>query len=84
MFLLALSEQANDFPALKSAPAESSADTLAREIERQVHEDVLASFRGRPPDSTAKLAKLTFLGLLVLGLLVAAVAAILLLVRALV
>lgn len=83
VFLLVLKEQANDFPPLKSEPAGSSADTLAKEIERRVHEDVLASLSSRP-DSTTKLAKLTLLGLLVLGLLVAAVAAILLLLRALV
>jgi len=82
VFLLALKEQTNDFPPLKSERAESSADTLAREIERQVHEDILASFRGRP-DSTTKLAKLTALGLLNLALLVAAAAAIFLILRAL-
>jgi class 3 adenylate cyclase len=82
VFLLALKEQANDFPPLKSEPPESSADTLAKEIERRVHEDILASFRGKP-DSTTKLARLTVLGLVILGLLVAAVAAILLLLQAL-
>jgi class 3 adenylate cyclase len=81
IFLLALKEQAGDFPPLKSARAESSADTLAREIERQVHADILASFRGRP-DPTTKLAKLSLLGLLVLTLLVVAAAAILLIARA--
>ncbi len=55
---------------------------LAREIERQVHEDILASFRGKP-DSTKKLAKLTLVGLLNLALLVVAAAAIFLLLRAL-
>ena len=82
VFLLTLNEQANDFPPLKAEPGESSADTLAREIERQVQEDILAGFSGRP-DSTTKLAKLTLLGLLILALLVAAVAAIVLILRAL-
>jgi class 3 adenylate cyclase len=82
VFLLALKEETSDFPPLKSEPAESSADTLAKEIQRRVHEDVLASFTGRP-DPTTRLAKLAGLGLLALALFVAAGVVLLLLLQAL-
>jgi class 3 adenylate cyclase len=77
IFLLALKEQGGDSRPLRAAAPESSADALAKEIERQVHEDILASFRGTP-DSTTKVAKLALIGLVVLLLLVTAVVAILL------
>ena len=81
IFLLALKEQAGDSRPLKTAATESSAETLAREIERQVHEDVLASIRRRP-DAATKVAKLGFVGLLQLVLLVALGLTLLLIVRA--
>ena len=82
IFLLALDGQTGDSRPLRAPAAESSAETLAKEIERQVHEDILASFKGRP-DSTSKVARLALVGLVTLVLLVAAVAAIFLIVRAL-
>jgi class 3 adenylate cyclase len=82
IFLLALAGQTDDSRPLRAPAAESSAETLAKEIERQVHEDILASFRGTP-DSTTKVAKLALVGLGTLGVLVAAAVAIFLILRAL-
>ena len=71
------------FPPLKTAPATTSADDLAAEIERRVHEQVLAGFEpGSPDESTDKLVKLVLVGFLALFLSLAALAAIFLLVRA--
>jgi class 3 adenylate cyclase len=82
IFLLALDGQADDSRPLRAPAAESSAETLAKEIERQVHEDILASFRGGP-DASTKVAKLALVGVVTFVLLVAAAAAIFLIVRAL-
>jgi class 3 adenylate cyclase len=81
IFLLAPKGQTGDSRPLRATATESSAETLAKEIERQVHEDILASFRGTPP-ATTKVAKLALVGLVTLVLLVAAAAAIFLIVRA--
>jgi class 3 adenylate cyclase len=84
LFELSLSEHAEEFPPVKAAQTRSSADELAAEIERRVHEQVLAGFEpGSTDESTAKLAQLVLVGFLALGLSLAALAAIFLLVRAL-
>ena len=84
LFELSLSEHSGEFPPVKAAAAPTSADDLAAQIERRVHEQVLAGFEpGADDDSTAKLAKLVLVGFLALFLSLAALAAIVLLVRAL-
>ena len=85
IFQLALPEQRDEFPPLKTAapPRKTGADALAEEIERKVHEQILAGFEpGSTASSTSKLAKLVLVGFLALFLLVAAIAAVVLLVRA--
>ena len=49
IFELSLSDKPDAFPPLKTAAPKSSADSLAAEIERRVHEQVLAGFE---PGST--------------------------------
>jgi class 3 adenylate cyclase len=71
IFELALPEQRSQFPPLKTAAPKTGADTLAEQIERKVHEQILAGF-----DSPSGEAKATFFGLTQLVLLVAAAAAI--------
>jgi class 3 adenylate cyclase len=81
IFELSLSERGDRFPPLKSSAA-TSADDLAAQIQRRVHEQVLAGFEpGSPDDSTANLAKLVLVGFLALFLSLAAIGAIVLLVR---
>jgi class 3 adenylate cyclase len=83
IFQLALPEQRGEFPPLKTAPAKTGADALAEEIERRVHEQILAGFGpGSGDEGTSKLAKLVLVGFLALFLSLAALAAIVLLVRA--
>jgi class 3 adenylate cyclase len=81
IFLLAIDGQRGDSRPLKTASADSSAESLAKEIERRVHEDILAGF-DRRPDAATKLTKLALVGLLILVLLVLAAVAIFLLARA--
>jgi class 3 adenylate cyclase len=83
IFELSLSDKPDAFPPLKTAAPKSSADSLAAEIERRVHEQVLAGFEpGSPDDSPEKLGKLVLVGFLALFLSLAALVAIFLLVRA--
>ena len=63
IFELSLNDQPGDFPPLKEAAPRSSADELAAQIERHVHEQILSAFQvGEPPHapeaSTSRLAKL--------------------------
>lgn len=76
IFELALADQPSDFPPLKTAPAETAAEGLAAQIERKVHEQILASF-----DSPPRQAKHTFSALNIV-LLVAGAAVIFLIVKA--
>jgi class 3 adenylate cyclase len=76
IFQLALPEQRSEFPPLKTAPTKTPADRLAEEIERKVHEQVLAGF-----DSGGRGTKPAVFGLLNLVLVVAAAAAIFLIVK---
>ena len=77
IFQLALREQGDQFPPLKTAgPAKTSADALAEEIERKVHEQILAGF-----DTPARRTKATFFGLTQLVLVIAAAAAIFLIAK---
>jgi len=77
IFELALADQRTDFPPLKTAPAETAADDLAAQIERKVHEQILAGF-----DSPTGQAKHTFFGLFNLVLVVTAAAVIVLILKA--
>lgn len=77
IFELALADQHSDFPPLKTAPAETAADDLAAQIERKVHEQILASF-----DNPAAQAKRTSFSVLNLVLLVAGAAVVFLIVKA--
>jgi class 3 adenylate cyclase len=79
IFELALADQRTDFPPLKAAPAETAADDLAAQIERKVHEQILAGF-----DSPAAQTKQTSFNVLNIVLLVAAAAVIFLIVKAVV
>lgn len=83
IFELSLSGQAESFPPLKSGAPESSADELAAEIERRVHDQILAGFEPGPGgESTTKLAQLVLVGFLAVFLGLAALAVIFLAVRA--
>jgi class 3 adenylate cyclase len=77
IFELALADQRTDFPPLKTEQPHTAADDLAAQIERKVHEQILAGF-----DSPAGETKHTFFGLLNLVLVVAAAAMIFLIVKA--
>jgi class 3 adenylate cyclase len=76
IFQLALPEQRSEFPPLKTASPKTPADRLAEEIERKVHEQVLAGFDSRKADE-----KPVFVDLFNLVLVVAALAAIFLIVK---
>jgi class 3 adenylate cyclase len=76
VFQLALPEQRSEFPPLKTASGKTAAERLEEEIERKVHEQILAGFEG--PGGQVKA---TFFGLTQLVLLVAAAAAIFLIVK---
>lgn len=84
IFQLALPGQRGQFPPLKTAaPTKSGADALAEEIERRVHEQILAGLGpGNDDETTSKLAMLVLVGFLAVFLSLAALAAIVLLVRA--
>jgi class 3 adenylate cyclase len=76
IFQLALPEQRSEFPPLKATTPKTGADTLAEQIERKVHEQILAGF-----ETPGGHAKATFFGLTQLVLVVGAAAAIFLIVR---
>jgi class 3 adenylate cyclase len=78
IFELALADQRTAFPPLKTEQPQTSADDLAAQIERKVHEQILSSF-----DSPAGETKHTFFGLLNLVLVAAAAAVVFLIVKAL-
>jgi class 3 adenylate cyclase len=77
LYELALEDRPGEFPPPKTTPERTAADDLAAQIERKVHEQILASF-DKP---TASKQRSTF-GLLNLVLLVAAAALIFVIVRA--
>jgi class 3 adenylate cyclase len=77
IYELALADAPGEFPPLRQAPARSDADDLAAQIERKVHERVLASF-----DTPAGATKHTAFGLLNLVFLAGAAALIFVVVRA--
>jgi class 3 adenylate cyclase len=82
IFELSLSDRADAFPPLKTA-SKSSADDLAAQIEQRVHEQILAGFEpGKPDSSTSKLGWLVLVGFLAVFLGIAAIATVVLLVRA--
>jgi class 3 adenylate cyclase len=83
IFELALSERGQRFPPLNTVAPETAADSLAREIEDRVYEDIRASLGRRPSKSTTKVARLAVIGWVNLVLVVLAGIAIFLLVRAL-
>jgi class 3 adenylate cyclase len=76
VFQLALPEQRGEFPPLKTSGEKSAAERLEEEIERKVHEQILASF------DPAGLTKRTFFGLTQLVLLVGAAVLIFVIVKA--
>jgi class 3 adenylate cyclase len=77
IYELALADGPSEFPPLKQAPSRTDADDLAAQIERKVHEQILASF-----DTPGGAPKHTAFGLLNLVFLVAAAALIFVIVRA--
>jgi class 3 adenylate cyclase len=86
IYQLTLDGRPGAFPPLKTAAEPSDADLLAKEIEDHVREQILAGFRGttgRTPMSAARMGLHgTILGLAQLILLVLAIAAIYLIVKA--
>jgi hypothetical protein len=87
LFQLALDDQRKEYPPLKTAAEPSASDRLAREIEEHVREQILAGFRGptgRAPKgrSAQKSLQGTIVGLTQLLLVVLAIAAIYLIVKA--
>lgn len=76
IFELALADQRTNFPPLKTESPQTAADDLAAQIERKVHEQILASF-----DTPAAQTKHTSFGLLNLVLVIAAAAVIFLIVK---
>jgi class 3 adenylate cyclase len=86
IFQLELTDTSDGFPPLRTAPRETEADQLAKQIESRVHEQILAVFdrptRGAPTAPTKLLRVTLIFGLVVLVLLVAAAIAIVLLVLA--
>jgi class 3 adenylate cyclase len=77
IYELALADGPREFPPLKQAPGKTDADDLAAQIERKVHEQILASF-----DTPGGATKHTAFGLLNLVFLAAAAALIFVIVRA--
>lgn len=77
IFELSLAERTDSFPPLKTS-SKTDADDLAAQIERKVHEQILAGFESGSGSTPTKHASF---GLLNLVLLVAAVAVIVVLVR---
>jgi class 3 adenylate cyclase len=87
LFQLALDDQRKEFPPLKTAVEPSASDRLAREVEEHVREQILAGFRGptgrkQKGRSAQKSLQGTILGLTQLILVVLAIAAIYLIVKA--
>jgi class 3 adenylate cyclase len=83
IFELSLAEHRSDYPPLRTATPETGADQLAAEIERRVHEQILAGF-DRPKSKSSsgvKSMQSTFVGLVELVLVVLAAAAIFLIVK---
>jgi hypothetical protein len=76
IYELALADGPSEFPPLKQAPSRTDADDLAAQIERKVHEQILASF-----DTPGGATKHTAFGLRNLVFLVAAAALIFVIVR---
>ena len=84
IFLVALDGQPADPRPLKTAKEpESSGEALAKEIERMVHEDIPAGFRGER-DAPKKLTKLSLIGLVNLLVVIAVVVVLVLIVRVLI
>jgi class 3 adenylate cyclase len=77
IFELSLEDQPGEFPPLKTAPPRTGADDLAAQIERKVHEQILASF-----DTPAGPTKHTAFGLMNVLLVVGAAVLIFVVVRA--
>jgi class 3 adenylate cyclase len=77
IYELALADGPSEFPPLKQAPSRTDADDLAAQIERKVHEQILASF-----DTPGGATKHTAFGLRNLVFLVPAAALIFVIVRA--
>jgi class 3 adenylate cyclase len=77
IYELALEDQPTEFPPLKTTPGKTAADDLAAQIERKVHEQILASF-----DGPRRANKRTASGLLNLVLLAVAAVLIFVIVRA--
>jgi class 3 adenylate cyclase len=77
IYELALEDLTSEFPPLKTTPAKTAADDLAAQIERKVHEQILAGF-----DAPSGATKHTTVGLVNLVLLVAAAVLIFVIVRA--
>jgi class 3 adenylate cyclase len=76
IYELALEDRPSEFPPLKTTPAKTAADDLAAQIERRVHERILAGF------DSPRGARHTTFSLLNLVLLVAAAVLIFVIVRA--
>ena len=83
IFELSLAEQRSEFPPLKTTPPQTGADQLAAEIERRVHEQILAGFDSPKSKSSSSVKSMqsTFIGLAELVLVVLAAAAIFLIVK---
>jgi class 3 adenylate cyclase len=79
IYELALEDRPAEFPPLKTTTANTAAEDLATQIERKVHEQILASF-----DKQSSGTKRTTFGLLNLVLLVAAAVLIFVIIRAVV
>jgi class 3 adenylate cyclase len=79
IFQLALPEQRGEFPPLKAATAKTADEQLEEEIERLVHRQILAGFERVQPGRNP--VRSTFVGLLQLVMVVAALVAIVLLVK---
>jgi class 3 adenylate cyclase len=82
IFQLALADGTEDFPPLKTAAPESTADQLAKQIEQRVHEQILAGFDLGTPAPQTKQMKMAAVGIANLVLLAVAVIVIILIARA--
>ncbi|HKF14728.1 MAG TPA: adenylate/guanylate cyclase domain-containing protein [Gaiellaceae bacterium] len=65
IFELALANQPNEFPPLKTEPTRTSADALAAQIEQKVHEQILAGFETTAPATKERTFPLWTVALLV-------------------
>jgi class 3 adenylate cyclase len=82
IFQLALTEGREDFPPLKTTAPDSDADQLGKQIEKHVHEQILAGLERGRPGAAAKQMKMGLVGLTNLILLAVAVLVLLLVARA--